>query len=103
MVPATQPYVSMLQVKSMMEHGHLICETESDLGCHSFASAMLNAMENCNGHGSGSLSTGKCTCDSGWYGADCNTQVTELNSANSESSETVTAARWYYYSVPASE
>jgi len=86
----------------MMDHGHLICETEDDLGCHSFASAMLTAMEDCNGHGSGSLSTGKCTCENGWLGADCNTWVNDLSSESSDTKE-VEASRWFYYSVPADQ
>jgi len=100
MVPVSQPYMSMKQVQSMMDHGHLACETESDNGCHSFASSMLVAMSECSGHGSGSLSTGKCTCDDGWYGADCSTEVTDLSTSGYVSEE-VTAARWFYYSVPA--
>ena len=102
MVPVTQPYMSKMQVKSMMEHGHLACETESDYGCHSFASSMLVSMTDCNGHGTGSVSTGKCTCDDGWYGADCSTTVTDLATSGSVS-ESVTASRWFYYSVPATE
>lgn len=102
MVPMTEPYMSMMHVKSMMEHGHLICENEDDLGCHSFASSMLSAMDNCGDHGSGSLSTGKCTCDAGWFGADCATWVNDLVDLESDS-KTLVGSRWYYYKVPSSD
>ena len=102
MVPVSEPLLSKLYVQSMMEHGHLACEMESSNKCLSFADSMLAYMDNCSGHGSGSTSTGKCTCNSGWYGADCSTKVTDLSETTAVD-ENISGARWTYYSVPATE
>ena len=77
MVPAYQPYLSMQFVKNFIEKGYLYCETDSNGKCDSIASDMCDYMNDCNGNGSCN-SYGKCECDSGFFGADCSSTVTDL-------------------------
>ena len=102
MVPATQPYLSSRLVKSYLDYGHLRCETEDSLNCPSLASDMLDAMNQCNGNGNPNTSTGKCECNSGYYGADCLTTVTQLKDQDNHS-KSADGARWYYFGVPEGE
>ena len=78
MVPASQPYLSMQFVKNFIESGHLTCETEDDGKCDSVASDMCNYMNDCNNNGSCN-SYGKCECDTGFFGADCSSTVTDMS------------------------
>lgn len=64
---------------------------------------MCSYMNDCNGHGSCSKTTGKCKCNSGFYGADCGTTVKEFtfdyNAQNFEA-KNYTGSRWTYFMVP---
>ena len=62
---------------------------------------MCSYMNDCSGNGDCN-SYGKCECKSGFFGADCSTQITEMSSlAEGHSSESVKASKWHYYSMPA--
>jgi len=101
MVPAYQPYLSMQFVKNFIEKGYLYCETDSNGSCSSVASSMCDYMNDCNGNGSCN-SYGKCECSEGFFGADCTTTLVDLTTAvDNKAEETVTASRWFYYTIPA--
>ena len=101
MVPAYQPYVSMQFVKDFITKGYLYCETDENGSCESVAHDMCDYMNDCYGQGTCN-SYGKCECDAGFFGADCSSTVTDLTTADEQKvSETTTASRWFYYSVPA--
>jgi len=77
MVPAYQPYASMQFVENFINKGYLYCSTDSNGSCKSVASDMCKYMNECNGKGTCN-SFGKCECDSGFFGADCLSTVTDL-------------------------
>ena len=58
---------------------------------------MCSYMNSCNGHGSCSKDTGKCTCKAGWFGADCLTEVTPAT--DNFRFMGVKGSRWQYFSV----
>jgi len=60
---------------------------------------MCSYMNDCNGNGSCN-SYGKCECSNGFSGPDCSTTLVDLT-AQGNVEETVTASRWFYYTVPA--
>lgn len=63
---------------------------------------MIEYMNSCSGHGTPDTTTGTCTCDSGYYGADCMTTITQFSdSASKSKTESAYGTQWFYYGVPA--
>ena len=91
----------MQLVTDFLEKGYLYCETETSGNCKNIASDMCGFMNNCNGNGVCN-SYGKCQCSSGFFGADCSTQVTDMTKMETNSADIkVSGSRWLYYLVPA--
>lgn len=103
MVPVFKPYLTMQFVMNFIEKGYLYCETDSNGSCGSVKSDMCSYMKDCNGNGSCNQ-YGKCECSADFFGADCSTNVIDLISAAGMSDEqTISASRWFYYSVGADQ
>ena len=60
---------------------------------------MCDYMNNCNQHGSCGETTGQCTCEAGWYGADCSVEMNWMMSTNF----TTDGTEWNYFLMPANE
>jgi hypothetical protein len=90
-------------VTDYVNYGELKCYDGDD--CATLAGDMCNYMQDCNGNGSCSSSTGLCECKTGYFGADCSVQVSEFenhSTAMQKVSESgVKGKRWTYFAVPA--
>lgn len=103
MVPFAQTALSMKYVSDYVNYGELRCY-EGD-GCATIAADMCSYMQDCNGHGSCSASTGLCECKTGYFGADCSAQVQAFENTSTSlqkiTESEVKGKRWTYFSVPA--
>lgn len=90
MVPASQVTLSQNYIKDLLTYGKLQCGGKD---CTTFATQMCSYMNQCSSHGTCGETTGQCTCDDGWLGADCSTEVLEA----STTTIAVVGTKWTYF------
>ncbi|CDW71101.1 serine carboxypeptidase [Stylonychia lemnae] len=73
-VPATQLDVTKQMLQDFFQNKALVCHKDKPTDCDT-APIMCEAMNQCNGNGQCSAIDGKCQCNQGFKGADCQVQA----------------------------
>lgn len=102
MVPFAQTKLTMNYVTDFLNYGKLKCKGKT---CKDVSAGMVQYMNACTGHGT-SDTTGKCTCGSGWYGADCSVQLDTFKIGSGPAIQQISktkirGSRWNYFLVKA--
>ena len=95
LAPANYFSATYQVVKDYIENSQKLKCHKGDDAC-SVVDGRCEAMNNCNGHGTCSETTGQCICNEGYKFADCSKKAIELGFIKDDGQrETTTGPTWY--------